>query len=74
MLGRAARPGKLTRPYCAQTNGKVERFNRTLLDAWACLRPCTSNQERAEQLGAFLHTCNHHRCHTALVGQPPSAA
>jgi transposase InsO family protein len=63
--------GKLTRAYRPQTNGKVERFNRTLLDEWAYLRPYTTNQERAEALADFLHTYNHHRCHTALGGQPP---
>ena len=34
--------GKLTRAHRPQTNGKVERFNRTLLDEWAYLRPCTT--------------------------------
>ncbi|MEU6977217.1 IS481 family transposase, partial [Streptomyces sp. NPDC046371] len=63
--------GKLTRPYRPQTNGKVERFNRTLLDEWAYLRPYTSNNERTEALADFLHTYNHHRCHTALDGHPP---
>ncbi|WP_045563648.1 IS481 family transposase [Streptomyces sp. FxanaA7] len=63
--------GKLTRAYRPQTNGKVERFNRTLLDEWAYLRPYTSNTERTEALTDFLHTYNHHRCHTALGGQPP---
>ncbi|CAM5415902.1 IS481 family transposase [Streptomyces narbonensis] len=63
--------GKLTRPYRPQTNGKVERFNRTLLDEWAYLRPYTSNTERTEALTDFLHTYNHHRCHTALDGHPP---
>ncbi|WP_329033122.1 IS481 family transposase [Streptomyces sp. NBC_01725] len=63
--------GKLTRPYRPQTNGKVERFNRTLLDEWAYLRPYTSNTERTEALADFLHTYNHHRCHTALDGHPP---
>ncbi|MFH9067763.1 IS481 family transposase [Streptomyces coeruleorubidus] len=62
---------KLTRAYRPQTNGKVERFNRTLLDEWAYLRPYTSNTERANALADFLHTYNHHRCHTALGGQPP---
>ncbi|WTW99421.1 IS481 family transposase [Streptomycetaceae bacterium NBC_01309] len=62
---------KRIRPYRPQTNGKVERFNRTLLDEWAYLRPYTSNQERADALGPFLHTYNHHRCHTALGGHPP---
>ncbi|MFJ5712909.1 IS481 family transposase, partial [Streptomyces sp. NPDC093105] len=63
--------GKLTRPYRPQTNGKVERFNRTLLDEWAYQRPYTSNTERTEALADFLHTYNHHRCHTALDGHPP---
>ncbi|MFD9623888.1 IS481 family transposase [Streptomyces virginiae] len=63
--------GKLTRAYRPQTNGKVERFNRTLLDEWAYLRPYTSNDERTAALTDFLHTYNHHRCHTALDGHPP---
>ncbi|MEJ8645825.1 IS481 family transposase [Streptomyces sp. MS1.HAVA.3] len=62
---------KRTRPYRPQTNGKVERFNRTLLDEWAYLRPYTSNDERTAALADFLHTYNHHRCHTALDGKPP---
>ncbi|MFG2557310.1 IS481 family transposase [Streptomyces sp. NPDC048581] len=63
--------GKLTRIYRPQTNGKVERFNRTLLDEWAYLRPYANNDERTAALDNFLHTYNHHRCHTALGGQPP---
>lgn len=63
--------GKLTRAYRPQTNGKVERFNRTLLDEWAYLRPYAGNQERTDALADFLHTYNHHRCHTALGGHPP---
>ncbi|MFJ4504473.1 IS481 family transposase [Streptomyces sp. NPDC088864] len=63
--------GKLTRAYRPQTNGKVERFNRTLLEEWAYLRPYTSNDERTAALTDFLHTYNHHRCHTALDGHPP---
>ncbi|WP_328790023.1 MULTISPECIES: IS481 family transposase [unclassified Streptomyces] len=63
--------GRLTRAYRPQTNGKVERFNRTLLDEWAYLRPYTSNDERTAALADFLHTYNHHRCHTALDGKPP---
>ncbi|MCC0100835.1 integrase core domain-containing protein, partial [Streptomyces flavotricini] len=45
--------------------------NRTLLDEWAYLRPYTSNDERTKALADFLHTYNHHRCHTALGGHPP---
>ena len=63
--------GKLTRAYRPQTNGKVERFNRTLLDEWAYLQPYTSNAERTAALDGFLHAYNYHRCHTALGGQPP---
>ncbi|WP_433539829.1 IS481 family transposase [Streptosporangium sandarakinum] len=63
--------GKLTRIYRPQTNGKVERFNRTLLDEWAYIRTYTSNDERTQALADFIHTYNHHRCHTALGGQPP---
>ncbi|MFG2950859.1 IS481 family transposase [Streptomyces adustus] len=62
---------KRTRPYRPQTNGKVERLNRTLLDEWAYVRPYSSNAERTEALADFLHTYNYHRCHTALDGRPP---
>ncbi len=62
---------KRIRPYRPQTNGKVERFNRTLLDEWAYNRPYTSNTERTQALTGFLHTYNHHRSHTALGGKPP---
>ncbi|MGW6835721.1 IS481 family transposase [Streptomyces sp. NPDC054949] len=71
VLAELGASGKLTRAYRPQTNGKVERFNRTLLDKWAYLRPYTSNQERTEALTDFLHTYNHHRGHTALDGNPP---
>ncbi|MFJ1588620.1 IS481 family transposase, partial [Streptomyces sp. NPDC088197] len=63
--------GKLTRAYRPQTNGKVERFNRTLLDEWAYQQPYTTNDQRTAALADFLHTYNHHRTHTALGGQPP---
>ncbi|WP_327686388.1 IS481 family transposase [Streptomyces sp. NBC_00467] len=62
---------KRTRPYRPQTNGKVERLNRTLLDEWAYVRPFSSNAERTAALVEFLHTYNHHPCHTALGGHPP---
>ncbi|MEV7983593.1 IS481 family transposase [Streptomyces sp. NPDC086519] len=64
---------KRTRPYRPQTNGKVERFNRTLLDEWAYARPYRSEQERRDTFPEWLHTYNHHRGHTALKGQPPAS-
>lgn len=59
------------RPRRPQTNGKVERFNRTLLDEWAYARVYTSNNQRRRALDRWLHTYNHHRGHTALDGDPP---
>jgi transposase InsO family protein len=61
-----------TRPYRPATNGKVERFNRTLLDEWAYVRPYDSEAERAATLAGFLHAYNHHRYHTAVGGPPVS--
>jgi transposase InsO family protein len=60
-----------TRPYRPQTNGKVERFNRTMLEEWAYVRPYESEAERSAAFEGFLHLYNHHRCHTALGGKPP---
>jgi transposase InsO family protein len=62
-----------TRPYRPQTNGKVERFHRTLADEWAYARLYRTDTERCEEFTTWLHTCNHHRGHTALGGQPPAS-
>ena len=64
---------KRTRPYRPQTNGKVERYHRTLADEWAYARPYTTETERRAALDPWLHTYNHHRGHTALKGQPPAS-
>jgi transposase InsO family protein len=61
-----------TKPYRPATNGKAERFNRTLLDEWAYVRFYGSEAERAGTLKGFLHAYNHHRFHTAVGGPPIS--
>ena len=62
---------KRTRPYRPQTNGKVERLNRTLLTEWAYAQVFTSGEHRRAALSQWLHTYNHHRAHTALGGLAP---
>jgi transposase InsO family protein len=46
---------KKTRPYRPQTNGKIERFHRTLADGWALGRFYNSEQARRKALPAWLH-------------------
>ncbi|MEB3024193.1 IS481 family transposase, partial [[Mycobacterium] crassicus] len=48
-----------TRPYRPQTNGKVERFHRTLADEWAYAQLYTSDAERCAEYPRWLHTYNH---------------
>jgi transposase InsO family protein len=62
---------KRTRPYRPQTNGKLERFHRTLGDGWAYARFYNSETQRREALPAWLHFYNHHRAHSAIGGKPP---
>jgi transposase InsO family protein len=60
-----------TRPYRPQTNGKAERFIRTLLNGWAYGAIYRSSQERTAALDGWLWHYNHHRRHSALGHQPP---
>jgi transposase InsO family protein len=62
---------KRTRPYRPQTNGKIERFHRTLADGWAYARFYDSTRQRNDALPSWLHFYNHHRPHSAIGGRPP---
>ena len=64
---------KRTRPSRPQTNGKVERFNRTLLEEWAYARLYHSNSDRSRAFTRWLRTYDHRRPHTALDGLTPIA-
>lgn len=63
---------KRTRPYRPQTNGKIERFHRTLADGWAYARFYSSESERRDELPSWLHFYNHHRHHSAIGCAPIS--
>ena len=62
---------RFTKPGCPWTNGKAERFNRTLLNEWAYARPWISNSRRTRGLDWFLTHYNTRRGHSALGGRPP---
>jgi transposase InsO family protein len=62
---------RFIKPHCPWTNGKVERFNRTLQTEWAYRQPFTSNTARTEALAPWLQHYNHDRNHSALNGLPP---
>ncbi|BCI53143.1 IS481 family transposase [Mycolicibacterium litorale] len=62
---------KKTRPYRPQTNGKVERFNRTLNQEWAYSETYFSDEARAATYQNWLHHYNHHRPHTGIKSKTP---
>jgi transposase InsO family protein len=62
---------KRTRPYRPQTNGKLERFHRTLADGWAFKKLYNSESARRAAMPAWIHYYNHHRPHTAIGRSTP---
>jgi len=62
-----------TQAYRPRTNGKAERFIRTLLDGWAYRNTYRTSRERTAALQGFLDFYNHNRPHRALGSRPPSA-
>lgn len=64
---------KFTRPYRPQTNGKAERFIRTLVEEWAYSRLYPDNATRLLALDGWVDFYNQRRPHTALGGRPPVA-
>jgi transposase InsO family protein len=62
-----------TRPYRPQTNGKAERFIRTMLAGWAYAAIYGSSAERTAALDGWLWRYNHERPHASLGRKPPSA-
>ena len=61
-----------TKPRRPPTNGKAERFIRTLLDGWAYSAVYPTSRHRAKALPAWLDHYNHHRPHGSLAHQPPT--
>ena len=62
-----------TRPYRPQTNGKAERFIRTLLGGWAYGAIYGCSAERRAALDGWLWRYNHERPHGSLGRKPPAA-
>jgi transposase InsO family protein len=60
-----------TRPYRPQTNGKAERFIRTMLGGWAYGAIYGTSDERRQALAGWLNFYNRHRPHGSLSHQPP---
>jgi transposase InsO family protein len=66
VLARFGVKHRRTRPYRPQTNGKAERFIRTLIQEWAYGQSYRTSAFRAAALGPYLRFYNTERCHTAL--------
>jgi transposase InsO family protein len=62
---------KKTRPYRPQTNGKIERFHRTLAEGWAFKKFYNTEDIRLAALPSWIHQYNHHRPHSAIGKAAP---
>ena len=62
-----------TRPYRPRTNGKAERFIRTMLGGWAYGAIYGSSDERTAALSGWLDFYNWKRPHGSLAKRPPGA-
>ena len=60
------------RPYRPQNNGKVERFDRMMLEEWAYARPYRTEAERVAVFQGWLDYCIYRRGHTALKDLAPA--
>src|SRR3954468_5976593 len=60
-----------TQPYRPRTNGKAERFIRTMLGGWAYGAIYATSRERTAALDGWLYIYNHRRRHSAIGRQPP---
>lgn len=61
------------RPYTPRHNGKVERYNRLMVDEVLYARPYTSEQARREALAVWVNHYNYHRPHTSCGDAPPAS-
>jgi transposase InsO family protein len=62
---------KRTRPYTPRTNGKAERFIKTLLAEWAYSMPFQTSGERNRWLPRYLAIYNGHKCYMVLASRSP---
>ena len=62
---------RFTRPGCPWTNGKAERFNRTLQTEFGYAQPWLSHTDRLTALDDWVQAYNTRRAHSTLAGDPP---
>ncbi len=74
LLAERAIVHRRTKPYTPQTNGKAERFNRTIAEEFLYSRKFRSEADRRRRLTHWIHHYNCHRHHTAVGGPPATRA